>query len=188
MTRFHCVRTDRTRQQTIRHRCRIGRCPSRAPLHAIDVLSGVSFSMQPMRHCACRPCAIAPCLALHSAPHWLGDFLRVLAHVRVRSNVQMAYPERTMLVAWLAFAGRSAAPCAAPPGHRIPVRSGRGKMQGKIKGRGTALREEPVCTWGWRGTRLITAPCREVTQCLVGIGESVCFVRRTTSILDGGTA
>ena len=145
--------------------------------HAIDVLSGVSLRLRSPRCRACSASASAP----RFAPHPL---LRCAVH----SPVQTACPERSTPAAWRAFAGRPAAPCAAPPGHRIPVRSGRGKMQGKIKGRGTALREEPVCTWGWRGTRLITAPCREVTQCLVGIGESVCFVRRTTSILDGGTA
>jgi len=46
-------------------------------------------------------------------------------------------------------------PCATPPGHIIPVLSGRGKRQGKIKGRGTTLREKAVCTWGGRGTRRV---------------------------------
>ena len=47
-----------------------------------------------------------------------------------------------------------------PPVHRLTVPAGpvdgtgaRGKMQGKIKGRGTIPLENPVCTWGWRGTR-----------------------------------
>ena len=46
-----------------------------------------------------------------------------------------------------------------PPVHRLTVPAGpvdganaRGKMQGKIKGRGTRPLENPVCTWGWRGT------------------------------------
>jgi len=28
------------------------------------------------------------------------------------------------------------------------------QAEGKIKGRGTSVFEKPVCTWGWRGTRL----------------------------------
>ena len=42
-----------------------------------------------------------------------------------------------------------------PPVHRLTVPAGpvdgtgaRGKMQGKIKGRGTIPLETPVCTWG----------------------------------------
>lgn len=64
---------------------------------------------------------------------------------------------------------------AAPPGHRTPVPSGAGQMQGKIKGRGTALREKPVCTWGERGTRRGAAPCREQHQGRTGIGETACI-------------
>ena len=112
--------------------------------HAIDVLSGVSLRLRSPRCRACSASASAP----RFAPHPL---LRCAVH----SPVQTACPERSTPAAWRAFAGRPAAPCAAPPGHRIPVPSGQGKMQGKIKGRGTALREKPVCTWGWRGTRRI---------------------------------
>jgi len=61
-------------------------------------------------------------------------------------------------------------------------------MQGKIKGRGTALREKPVCTWGWRDTRLIAAPCRVDRQCLAGIAESACLARLASTALDGGSA
>ena len=115
-----------------------------------------------------------------------------IAHLHVRSgrrsNVQTVCPERAMPAAWLAFAGRSAAHCAAPPEHRIPVPSGRGKMQGKIKGRSTSLREKPVCTWGWRGTRGVAAPCRVDSHRLVGIEESAFLARRALTILDGGTA
>lgn len=121
-----------------------------------------------------------------------GALLHAITHLHARSgrrsNVQTVCRERAMPAAWLAFAGRSAAPCAAPPGHRIPVPSGRGKMQGKIKGRGTSLREKPVCTWGWRGTRHIAAPCRVDSQCLAGIEECACFVRRVAMDLDGGAA
>ena len=115
-------------------------------------------------------------------------FLHSFAHVCVRSNVQMACSECAMPQAWLALVGLQAARDAALPGHRSPVPSGRGKVQGKIKGRGTSLPENPVCTWGWRGTRLLAAPCREIGQRLAGIGESACFARRTAPVLDGGTA
>jgi len=126
--------------------------------------------------------------ALHSSLRLRAGSLHFLTHVCVRSNVQKAYPEHAMPQAWLALVGRRAARDAALPGHRSPVPSGRGKVQGKIKGRGTSLCENRVCTWGWRGTRLIAAPCREIGQCLVGIGERACFTLRTTPVLDGGMA
>jgi hypothetical protein len=120
-------------------------------------------------------------MVLHTAAH-------VHARFGVHSPVQIACLERAKPAAWRAFAGWQAAPCAAPPGHRIPVLSGRGKMQGKIKGRGTSLRGEPVCTWGWRGTHRVAAPCRVVRQCLAGIEESACLARLASILLDGGTA
>jgi hypothetical protein len=108
--------------------------------------------------------------ALHPSLCLRAGFLRSFAHVCMRSNVQTDCPERDMPQAWLALVGRPAARAAAPPGPRRPVPSGRGKVQGKIKGRGTPLREKPVCTWGWRGTRLGAAACREGVQCRIGIG------------------
>ena len=79
-----------------------------------------------------------------------------------------------------------------PPMHRLTVPVGpvdgagtRGKMQGKIKGRGTQPLENLVCTWGWRGTRQGTAACRESAQCRMGIGEGACFARLTAPVLDG---
>ena len=121
-----------------------------------------------------------------------GALLHAITYLHVRSgrrsNVQTVCPERAMPMAWLAFACRSAAPCAAPQGHCIPVPLGRGKMQGKIKGRGTSLRGKPVCTWGWRGTRLVAAPCRVDSQCLVGVEESACLARLASTVLDGPTA
>jgi hypothetical protein len=82
-----------------------------------------------------------------------------------------------------------------PPMHRLTVPVGpvdgagtRGKMQGKIKGRGTRPRVKSVCTWGWRGTRLGAAACREGVQCRIGIGESACFARRSAMVLDGATS
>lgn len=131
--------------------------------------------------------AFALHFALHPLLNLRAGFLHFLAHVCVRSNVQMACPERAMPLAWLALVGRQAARDAALPGHRSPVPSGRVKVQGKIKGRGTSLRGNPVCTWGGRGTRLIAAPCREIGQCLAGIGERACFVRWVALALDGGT-
>ncbi len=132
----------------------------------VDVLSGVPMAMRS----PCRHARRGSAAALHS---------------RVLPPVQIACPERATPAAWWAFAGRQAAPCAAPPGHRIPVLSGREKMQGKIKGRGTTLREMSVCTWGWRGTHLIAAPCRVVSQSLVSLEPSACFSRLATLVLDG---
>jgi len=150
-----------------RSHCRVGLrrpCSLSGVLLAVtDVLSGIPMAMHPL----CHQTRSASASALHS-------------------RVQTTCPERVMPAAWRAFAGRQAAPCAAPPGHRIPVLSGREKMQGKIKGRGTPLREKSVCTWGERGTRLIAAPCRVVRQCLVGLEKSACFSRSATLVLDGG--
>ena len=82
-----------------------------------------------------------------------------------------------------------------PPMHRLTVPAGpvdgtgaRGKMQGKIKGCGTWPLENPVCTWGWRGTRQWTAACRESAQSRIGIGESAYFGRLAALALDGGTS
>ena len=112
---------------------------------------------------------------------------RAFAQVGVRPNVQMDCPERAMLQACLALVGRQAAQYAAPPGHRRPVPSGRGKVQGKIEGSGTLPAHERVCTWGWRGTRLWAALCREGRQSLVGIGESACMARRDSMAFAGAT-
>lgn len=154
-----------------RPRWRVGRCLpcgiSAALSSVVNVPSGVPTVMR------------SPCR------HALGASASAL-HVGVPSPVQTACTERTMSAAWWAFAGRQAALCAALPGHRIPVLSGREKMQGKIKGRGTTLREKRVCTWGWRGTRPVTAPCRVVSQYLVGIELRACFSDLATLVLDGG--
>lgn len=171
---------------------RVGLRPSRSkpsiPPQAIDVLSGVSFSMQPVCHCACISGASAPQLSVHLG----GIVLHAIAHLHARSgvhpHVQMACPERAIPMAWQAPAGRQAAHRVAPLEHRITVPSGRGKMQGKRKGGGTSLREKPVCTWGWRGTRPVAAPCRIDSQGLVGIEESACLARWASTLLDGGTA
>ena len=90
-----------------------------------------------------------------------------------------------MTVAWRALTHWQAASCAAPPGHRVHVLASRGRMQGKIKGRDTVWREIRVCTWGWRGTRQIAAPCRMHRPCRASIGQSACIPRRSQMGLDG---
>ncbi len=101
------------------------------------------------------------------------------------SYVQASCLEHARSVAVAAFPGGLAAGSAAPPGRRRPERKRGAKAEGKIKGRGTRPLENPVCTWGWRGTRQETAACRESAQCHIGIGESACFARRTMMVLDG---
>lgn len=80
-----------------------------------------------------------------------------------------------------------------PPVHRlsapaVPVDGidARGKVQGKIKGGGTWPLGNPVCTWGWRGTRQGSVACREGTQFLIGIREVTCLALSTAPRLDGG--
>jgi hypothetical protein len=89
-----------------------------------------------------------------------------------------------MSAAWQAFLRWQ----AGPQGHQIPVPSDWGEMQGKIKGRGTAWRDSSVCTWGWRGTRRIAAPCRVDRQSLASIGKGACIARRIALALDGSNA
>jgi hypothetical protein len=132
-------------------------------------------------------CAVSPqrrraCSASASAPRFARYPLR---HAEVVSIVQTACPERVMPMAWQALAGVQAAHRAALPGHRIPVPSGRGKMQGKIEGCGTTVRTKPVCTWGWRGTRRYAAPCREPPQGQEGAGGIACLPPADAMALDG---
>ncbi|WP_199173236.1 hypothetical protein [Pollutimonas subterranea] len=49
--------------------------------------------------------------------------------------------------------GGLAASSVVPPDRRCQERQRGAKAEGKIKGRGTSLREKAVCTWGRRGTR-----------------------------------
>lgn len=107
-------------------------------------------------------------------------------HFALPSHVQASCLERARPAAVSAFAGALAAYAAAPPGRRCPERQRGAKAEGKIKGRGTTLREKSVCTWGRRGTHLIAAPCRVVSQSLVGLEKSACFSRLATLVLDGG--
>lgn len=83
------------------------------------------------------------------------------------------------------FADAQAEGGAARPGHRRLERQRRATAEGKIKGRGTPWREKPVCTWGWRSTRLDAAGCRDVAQRRIGVGEAACFVGRTAPALEG---
>mgnify|MGYP006932273894 CR=1 FL=1 len=162
---------------------------SNALPHAIDVLSGVSLRVHSLRRRACSECASAPHLARHPLRHLTRVALHAVAHIHMRNGahsfVQTACPERAMPVAWRAFAGWLAAHRAAPPGHRIPVPSGRGKMQGKIEGCGTTVRTKRVCTWGWRSTRRYAAPCREMAQGQADSGDTACLIPADAMALDG---
>lgn len=153
-----------------------------------NVLSELSLPILAQGHCACSLNAFAPRFSLHSSQYLRAGSSHAFMHVCVRSNVQMACPERAMPQAWWALVGWQTAQDAAPPRHRIPVPSGRGKMQGKIEGSGTLPAHKRVCTWGWRGTRHLTAPCRDVCQSLVGIGETACMTRPGRMALAGVSA
>ena len=106
-------------------------------------------------------------------------------HFAQPSNVQTSCLDRVQPLAVDAFADRLAASSTAPPGRRCQERQRGVKAEGKIKGRGTTLREMSVCTWGWRGTHLIAAPCRVVSQSLVSLEPSACFSRLAPLVLDG---
>ncbi|NMG47957.1 hypothetical protein GO613_07575 [Azoarcus communis] len=127
----------------------------------------------------------SPCRAsvdfAYSAPH-------VAQHPAPLSHVQASCLERARPRAVAAFAGALAASSAASPGRRRPERQRGAKAEGKIKGRGTQPLENPVCTWGWRGTSQEAASCRESAQCRIGIGEGACFTRPAALVLDGSAA
>jgi hypothetical protein len=159
-----------------------------AALFVIDLLPDLSLQVLAQRHCACSLNAFAHRFAQHPSLRLRVGFSHFLAHACVRSNVQMDCPERTMSQAWLALIGRQAAWDAALTRHRRPVPLGRGKVQGKIEGSGTLPAHKRVCTWGWRGTRYLAAPCREVRQSLVGIGETACIARSSRMGLAGVSA
>jgi len=137
------------------------------------VPSGVLFRWPSPCHRAWRARAFAPHFAQRPAPS---------------SHVQASCLEHARPVAVAAFAGGLAAGSAAPPVRRRPERKRGAKAEGKIKGRGTQPLENPVCTWGWRGTRLGPTACRENAQCRIGIGEGACFTRPAALVLDGGAA
>lgn len=157
-------------------------------LFCVGVLSELSLPMLERPHCACSLNAFSPRFAPHPLLHLSSSSSHAFAQVGVHSNVQMACPERAMPQAWLAFVGRQSAREAAPPRHRRPVPSGRGKVQGKIEGSGTLPTHKRVCTWGWRGTRHLAAPCREIRQSIVGIGETACMARPGRMVFAGVSA
>jgi|GEM_PF-1494572 len=158
------------------------------PRFCVDVLSDLSSPMLTQPHCTCSLNAVAPRFTLHPLLRLRKSSSHAFAQVCVRPNVQIACPERTMPQAWLALIGRQAARDAAPPWHRRPVPSGRGKVQGKIEGSGTLPVYKRVCTLGWRGTRYLAAPCRDICQRLVGIGETTCMARSGWMALAGVSA
>lgn len=145
-------------------------------IHLI-VPSGRLFHWSSPRRCACSagtdPAYRAPHFAEPPAPSFY---------------VQASCPEHARPVAVAVFAGGQAAGSAAPPGRRRPERKRRAKAEGKIKGRGTWLLGNPVCTRGWLGTRQGAAACRESAQCRIGIGEGACFTRLAALALDGGAS
>lgn len=158
------------------------------PRFYVDVLSDLSLPMHAQLCCARNLNALVPRFALHPLLRLRNSSSHAFAHVCVRSNVQMVCPVRAMPQAWLALVGRQAARDAAPLGHRRPVPSGRGKVQGKIEGSGTLPVYKRVCTLGWRGTRYLAAPCRDICQRLVGIGETTCMARSGWMALAGVSA
>lgn len=131
------------------------------------------------------PCWLLPChracSADASAPH-------MAQPTALSSHVQASSLERARPMAVAAFAGGLAAGSTAPPGRQCLERRREAKAEGKIKGRGTQPPENPVCTWGWRGTRQGAAACREGAQCRTNVGDSACFARLATLALDGGAA
>jgi len=137
------------------------------------VLSDVLFYWSSPCRCACS----AGADSVYRAPHF--------AQLPAPSSYVQA-SARPMAVA--AFTRALAACSAAPPDRRRPERKRGAKAEGKIKGRGTQPLENLVCTWGWRGTRLGAAVCRESAQCRIGIDVSVCFARPAALILDGVAA
>lgn len=141
------------------------------------VPSDVSFHTSSPCRCVCS----AGADPAYRAPH----FVRPPAP---SSYVQASCLEHARLVAVAVFAGGLAAGSAAPPGRRRPERKRRAKAEGKIKGRGTQPLENPVCTWGWRGTRQGVAACRESAQRRIGIDENACFTRLAALVLDGSAA
>jgi len=108
-------------------------------------------------------------------------------HFAQPSNVQTSCLDRVRPLAVDAFADGLAASSAAPSGRRCQERQRGAKAEGKIEECGTKVHTKPVCTWGWRGTRHITAPCREQRQCRAGIDETACHARASALDFAGAT-
>lgn len=137
------------------------------------VLSNVFFGWPSPRRRTCSAGAFA---------------LHVARHPAQPSHVQASCLERAHPRAAAAFAGGLAESSAAPPSRRRLERKRQAKAEGKIKGRGTQPLENPVCTWGWRGTRQRPTACRESAQRRIGIGEGACLAHLAVLALDGGTS
>lgn len=142
------------------------------PLHVavhLVVPSGMSF-------CWPSPCRRACSVGANSA-HWASHFALPSAQP---SNVQASCLECVQPTAIGAFAGALAVGAAAPPGRRCPEHRRWAKAEGEIKGRGTTPRGKPVCTWSWRGTRRIAAPCRPTAPDRINAGAVTCRLRSST--------
>lgn len=109
----------------------------------------------------------------------------IALHGLRQSFVQTACPERTPLLARIALAGDPLAGVTASPGHRVPGPKGWGKMQGKIKGRGTMAREMSVCTWGGHGTCQGRIACLRKYRGRVSAGMATCHLRSCPMVLAG---
>lgn len=119
-------------------------------------------------YCRCRKGAVAP------------------TEMR-QSPVQISCPERLPPLAGPRLVGDRLLRIAASPGYPIHEPIGRGKVQGKIKGRGTSVREKAVCTWGGRGTRLECVACHEKRQCRVRTDIAACHLRPLLLDFAGGS-
>lgn len=93
-------------------------------------------------------------------------------HFAQPSNVQTFCLDRVRPLAVDAFAGGLAASSTAPPGRRCQERQRGAKAEGKIKGRGTLLREKAVCTWGWRGTRRLRHRAARIAKALSALSKA----------------
>lgn len=129
----------------------------------------------------CRRACHAGANPAYHAPHFAQP-------PALSSYVQASCLERAWPMALAAFVGGLAASSTAPPGRRRLERERQAKAEGKIKGRGTQPLENPVCTWGWRGTRQRPTACRESAQRRIGIGEGACLAHLAVLALDGGTS
>lgn len=92
-------------------------------------------------------------------------------HFAQPANVQTSCLDRVRPLAVDAFADGLAASSTAPPGRRCQERQRGAKAEGKIKGRGTLLREKAVCTWGRRGTRRLQHRAAWIAKALSALSQ-----------------
>src|SRR5690606_41849954 len=93
-------------------------------------------------------------------------------HFAQPPNVQPSCLDRVRPWAVDAFADGLAASSTAPPGRRCQERQRGAKAEGKIKGRGTLLREKAVCTWGRRGTRRLRHRAAWIANALSALSQA----------------